>query len=614
VKHAGVVFLGALLFAGCGSSTDEQASASCDLPYYGYFGDSDRSLTMLPGQPILIERAGAPTVSVSCLVKGERVQFFGANFSACSAVGEYELRPGLDCLSINVASESCAERRAALQGLWCAGHLPSDVSFHDEDTSLGELRGPISTQAGARSEAVTEYAAYFASGDPPVAGAELARGRTLEIVGSTGVTPTQLLIASFAGELQLYGYRPVPLVDEAGFAVLEDLARADSSDHPDAPAIATDGEQYLVVSRRSEASDPARNGIRATLVTDESAIGQEIVLGQSGPPACTSSVDAAFGGGVYLVVHFWPDCHSSPPSHAYVSRISRRGELLDVSGVQISQGADNARFPRVAFGRDNFLIVFTQGNNIVGTLFSPEGQIVGGGIISTSATTQYVADVAFDGTNYLVVWTREERGYEFTSIRGARVARNGTLLDPGGMELDPTDERANVSLSFGAGQYLLAWLDLFPSTGLIPRDAGVTAVRIALDGTLIDSTRLPINVSVVGKRDLYTAFDGANYLAVWSVVGFDGNAGLYAATVAPSGEIRTAAAAFGLPSIMPIANDALGNSLGSRIVNSPESSSGLSYPTLTSRGSNTLLIWNDNIWVSGQRKSVRALSLPQTMP
>ncbi len=71
---------------------------------------------------------------------------------------------------------------------------------------------------------------------------------------------------------------------------------------------------------------------------------------------------------------------------------------------------------------------------------------------------QTVPSVAFDGTNYLIVW--EDHRTNTGDIYGARVSEAGVLLDPGGISISqPGFEQLTPSVAFGGTNYLVTWAD-----------------------------------------------------------------------------------------------------------------------------------------------------------
>ena len=72
------------------------------------------------------------------------------------------------------------------------------------------------------------------------------------------------------------------------------------------------------------------------------------------------------------------------------------------------------------------------GQDLYGARVSKDGVVLGSApiVISAAAGDEADAAVAFDGTNYLVVW-QDQRGSTGRDIYAARVSPDGTVLDPG---------------------------------------------------------------------------------------------------------------------------------------------------------------------------------------
>ncbi|TET17101.1 MAG: hypothetical protein E3J78_07990 [Candidatus Cloacimonadota bacterium] len=77
-------------------------------------------------------------------------------------------------------------------------------------------------------------------------------------------------------------------------------------------------------------------------------------------------------------------------------------------------------------------------------------------IICDAAENQYGPSIAFDGTNYLIVWTDGRDSLDV--IYGARVSQSGTVLEPDGFALlAENDEQINPVVAFDGENYLVAW-------------------------------------------------------------------------------------------------------------------------------------------------------------
>ena len=221
----------------------------------------------------------------------------------------------------------------------------------------------------------------------------------------------------------------------------------------------------------------------------------------------------AYGDGIYLVVieHF---------GNLYCKRVSIEGQVIDPNFIPINE-IPSADDPSVAFGESNFIVVWQDyllGDiDIRYTLITPEGIVLnpGGLILSTAAQTQEDPDIAFDGSNYLAVWTDYRNYYSTkTDILGALLSPEGIILDPGIFPVcGDSSSQTEPDICFGGEHYFVVWTDGRSGS----RD--IYGTRITPEGVILDTLGIPIHTVSVHECSPAVAFDGENYLVVCEELG-----------------------------------------------------------------------------------------------
>ncbi|MEO0069767.1 MAG: hypothetical protein ABIK18_03120, partial [candidate division WOR-3 bacterium] len=241
----------------------------------------------------------------------------------------------------------------------------------------------------------------------------------------------------------------------------------------------------------------------------------------------------AFDGTNYLVV--WQDCRSKKYYRdIYGARVRKDGLVLDPQGFTISTAADDQMDPVVAFDGTNYLVVWAHwhGENwdIYGARVSPDGTVLDPDCIpiSTVIYPQRSPSIVFDGTNYLVVWEDYRSGSSY-DIYGARVSPDGTVLDPEGIPiLTARYPQYSPSVVFDGTNYLVVW------AGWRGENRSICGARVSKDGTVLDPVGFVISTGDYEQESPSVVFDGTNYLVVWED-GRNGNYDIYGARVSPDG-------------------------------------------------------------------------------
>lgn len=128
-----------------------------------------------------------------------------------------------------------------------------------------------------------------------------------------------------------------------------------------------------------------------------------------------------------------------------------------------------------------------------------------------SGQTSQSPAIAFDGTNYLVVWA-DQRLSRDEDIFGTRISPSGAILDPAGIAIAATPGRQlHPTVTFAGTQYLVAWEDTKFAGGT---EADIFAARVSTAGAV---TALgPVVASAQNETQPQLAANGTTALLVWN--------------------------------------------------------------------------------------------------
>jgi hypothetical protein len=392
------------------------------------------------------------------------------------------------------------------------------------------------------------------------------------------------------------------------------------------PAVAFDGTNYLVTW---DQGGYPNGDLYGTRVSPQGAVldGDGFLIA-SGPGDQTWS-DIAFDGTNYLVT--WTNYPENGGGDVFAARVTPGGIVLDAGGIPVSTGSADELYPSVAFDGTNYLIVWDTGGafggDIYGARVTPAGEVLdpAGIPVSTASNGEAEPKLAFDGTNYLVVW--DDSPGSFPTVHGARVAPDGTVLDPSGIAISPVTQTwaTTPSVASDGTTFMVVWAD-----GQAPWGGATSGARVSSDGVVLDPSG--ISISTRGGSGSI-AFDGTNYL-VPSVAGqyYADEGDLYATRVttgggvidpdglrigrqAPSEQVGPAVASSGTDFLAVWQDYRAGNAdiYAARVTESGQSLDGTGIPvavggeqqvnpTVTFDGSNYLVVWE-------VRQSARAADL-----
>jgi len=212
------------------------------------------------------------------------------------------------------------------------------------------------------------------------------------------------------------------------------------------PTIAFDGSKYLAVCSEIK-------GVR--IDTSGSVLDTMVIFSDGGKqPAII------FDGINYFVVwnYAWD---------IYGARIDTAGAVLDTNAILISNGEYYEGYPSVAFDGTNFFVVWQYGNPITPYKIYGARVDTAGTLLDTipiqitpGQYPQCPPEIAFDGTNFFVVWQDARHGWDNVDIYGARVTQDGVLLDTNGIPLCTASScQYAPQIRFDGQNYCVIWED-----------------------------------------------------------------------------------------------------------------------------------------------------------
>ena len=270
---------------------------------------------------------------------------------------------------------------------------------------------------------------------------------------------------------------------------------------------AFDGTNYLAGIQGNEI---ASNNIAAQMVSQAGTlVGSTISIDRTG-----GLPHVAFDGVNYLLV--WEDDANYPNDEIYGQFISQSGTLKGYP-FPINQDASDDELYGLAFDGSNYLVVWKNlldgGNEaICGQMVSQTGILVGSNIlISGESLNQNWAATAFDGANYLIVWsdgTRLSTGLA-EDIYGQFVTTAGGLVGQKFL-IDQNDYPSDnfISIGFDGARYLVLFQDR------INGEYDIYCRSVSTSGSIGD--RIAISDTTGNQKFPSIAFDGNNYLITMS--------------------------------------------------------------------------------------------------
>ena len=169
--------------------------------------------------------------------------------------------------------------------------------------------------------------------------------------------------------------------------------------------------------------------------------------------------------------------------------------------------------PAIAFDGTNALVAWSGNGGVRYARITESNALLDPTPVNTSPAG-YVPRVAWNGSEYLIVWTTGSNHWQFSTpglreVRGARVAPSGVLLDPTPIDIAiGADDQFALGVASTGGDFVVLYLDQAPNVGQIsPVHAEVK--RVMGNGLLRDvpkdrngiTVASPVITAAIAARD-----------------------------------------------------------------------------------------------------------------
>lgn len=239
--------------------------------------------------------------------------------------------------------------------------------------------------------------------------------------------------------------------------------------------------------------------------------------GNNPAPFSQEAPAVASNGTDFFVV--WADLRNGTSYDIYGGRaLSSDGSAPDATSLPIATATSDQITPSIAWNGTNYLVVWADGRDgddtydLYGQLLASDGSLSGGeiAIVTGLAGSRSTPDVAAVGSTFVVTWADDRGGTD--AVYFGRVSSGGAALDGDGIlvasaAVPQRNPRINCA---NANNCAIVW-----AQNETPSE-DIRAARIDPAGpSVTDGT--PIEVATVIQRDLSPdlANDGTNYLVAW---------------------------------------------------------------------------------------------------
>ncbi len=230
------------------------------------------------------------------------------------------------------------------------------------------------------------------------------------------------------------------------------------------------------------------------------------------------SPDVAALGSTFLVVGTRPTI-SSHFVHPFFARVD--GDTgLPIDVVPVIMGQYFARVPHVTTFGGRWLATWQRnfshddpGANVMAAFIEPDGTTSGEFFVGSGGGQP---DVATTAATALFVWRTGTDSSSDPDLQARRMAPDGTFLDAGFPLADVPDKQLHPSVIWTGAEFLAAWEDLRNAQSFFDERTDIYAARVAEDGTILDPAAFALAAGVESEQQPVLAQVGGLSLAATS--------------------------------------------------------------------------------------------------
>ena len=274
-------------------------------------------------------------------------------------------------------------------------------------------------------------------------------------------------------------------------------------------SVAFDGSNYLAVWAFDDGSNAYIYG--RFISTSGTTVGNDFIIKSAAPPEGLYTPRVYYGGGNYLVV--WEDYLDGIDADVYGVTVSPAGVVGTEVPISNNLGTNQMR-PEIAFDGTNFLVVWEDNRygtyDIWGRFVTTSGTLSGARFaISSAALDQNRPYVQYEGSQYLVVWNDGRNGN--LDIYGQLISTTGATIGGDIAVSTAAGTQDRPGIGFDGTDYFVVWSDYRSGT-----QAEVYGQKITSAGVLTGDPVIISSTGAADKRTRQVLSNGTDsYLVVW---------------------------------------------------------------------------------------------------